>query len=86
MSESAERVRECYMFGNGMSSLSLTELTGLDYFGDWLIQIKKWTLVFNTGAVHILLGNLKVTRKQFIGQKHLPSLCLETRKSVILNV
>lgn len=32
MSESAERVRECYMFGNGMSFLSLTELTGLDYF------------------------------------------------------
>lgn len=32
MSESAERVRECYMFGNGMSSLSLIELTGLDYF------------------------------------------------------
>lgn len=31
MSVSAERLRECYMFGKGMSSLSLIELADLNY-------------------------------------------------------
>ena len=31
VSVSANRVRECYMFGNGMSSLFLTELADLNY-------------------------------------------------------
>ena len=33
VSVSADGVRECYMFGNGMSSLSLIELADLNYSG-----------------------------------------------------